>query len=367
VTGTRTLRRAASAGVGLRVTLSDRLTPAEESEVTAFVEASACASYLQRPDWLELVRGRAGHTYRIATCRGPDGALLATAVLRFSSLAPGRSLAFARRGPITRRPEDLELVLPELAKALHRAGVVTLQLNPRWAGAMVDRGVSALSAVGCAFPPRSAQGMHTATAIIDLDRDEEQLLASLKQRCRHQIRKSIRMGLVVRHARDLDDAMRYAPVLEAFHRERGLSLENTPTVANQWRMTRRRGVFLLAEHEGRVVGGHVAVADGDRAFWLSLASRDDVPDLPRNYLLLWEAIRSCRQQGFKAYDMAGAPEPERLERGELEDGEGDRYQFKRSFSPRLERLMPLAVLPVRPLEHRLLYGLRGAYREWAGR
>jgi hypothetical protein len=175
------------------------------------------------------------------------------------------------------------------------------------------------------------------------------------------------LGLSVRSARDLEDAMRYAPVLEEFHRSRALSLEAVPSVEDQWRMTRRGGVFLLAEHGGRVVGGHVVVADGSRGFWLSLASLDDVPGLPRNYLLLWEAMRACRDQGLTSYDMAGAPEPDRMERGEVAADELERFQFKRAFSPEIEPLVPLAVLPIRPFEHRLLYGLRGAYREWASR
>ncbi|MFZ1468779.1 MAG: GNAT family N-acetyltransferase [Paracoccaceae bacterium] len=280
-------------------------------------------------------------------------------------------LAFLRRGPVTRDVSDLDQVLPAFGRALRKAGVCSMVVNPRWSGDLADEAVHRLSALGAVTLPRGAQSIHRATLLVDLSGGPSDLAARLKSRCRRQISKCEKMGLEVRPAASLDEAMEFSPVLQDFHRRRRLAMTNVPSVAQQWEMTRDRGVMLLGRHEGRVICGHSVIVEGDRAFWLSLASTDEPQDMPRNYSLIWAALLHAQAQGLRWYDMAGGPSrndaPKQETKGLMQDpGRIGRQQFKVAFDPVASELVPMMVIPlVRPV-HAVLFSARQRYRAIAG-
>jgi lipid II:glycine glycyltransferase (peptidoglycan interpeptide bridge formation enzyme) len=148
-------------------------------------------------------------------------------------------------------------------------------------------------------------------------------------------------------------------VFDAFAAKRAdYDVGGLPGMTTQWRMVQELGgVFLLAELQGQVIGGHVVIRHHDTAFWLTLATSDDYPEVPRSYPLLWEAMRRAKAMGCKSYDMAGLPD------GEPENaGAKNRQQFKMAFNPRLERLVPVFVKSLRPVSHAILFRARQAYR-----
>lgn len=345
----------------LATRLDGALDPAEEAEIAAFVKESPAASYLQRPDWPRLRPPPRRHRYVHLRCRH-GGKLVAIALVRLTRLAPGRWLAAVRRGPVTGSLDDLVAALPALLAALRAHGACTAVLNPRWEDAAAGDAVRILRDAGGEVLPDGEQALHRATAYVDLEGDDAALLARFKGRARRQLRKAEAAGLKARPARSLDEAMLYAPILEGFHADRGLSLENVPDVATQWRLTREGGAFVLGWLDGRVVGGHTAIGDGRRAFWLTLAATDLGGDVPRNYPLLWEAMRCCRAQGFPLYDMAGIAPTDRRAADALGLPEAYRDQFKNAFAPVTVELTPAVVFALRRPDHDVLFALRRRWR-----
>lgn len=336
-------------------------------EALEFLADCPPGSYLQRPDWPRLCPPPARHSY-VVLCARAGGELAGLALARLTRLGPGRRLATLRRGPVTRGIDDLLQVVPAMVRALRELGVCSLVLNPRWCDAEAERVVSLLEGLGARVLPATEQSLHRATLVVDLPgagAPASALDAGLKQRGRRQIRKAEAMGLSVRPAASLDEAMLYAPILADFHARRGLSLENIPDVETQWQLTRSRGAFLLGWYDGRVICGHTVIADGPRAFWLTMASLDADPDLPKNYLLLHAALKAAQAQGFAQYDMAGTPS--HLLTGQADAAAENRDQFKTAFGPRHVELVPAMVLAVRPAEHALLFNLRRTLRVIAGR
>lgn len=358
------LGTAPAASPALSVKVDDRLSPDEMAEVMEFVAAAPSGSYLQRPDWPLLCPPPQRHSYRVLRAFS-EGRLVGTALVRLSPLGPGVRLAFAKRGPVTRRLADLQQVVPAMARALRRMGACTLVMNPRWQDEEATAATALLQDLGATVLPPEGQSIHRATLLVDLAGSEDDLQARLKARCRRQIGKCEKMGLQVKLAETLEEAMLLAPVLEGFHRRRRLSLESTPSVERQWQMTRDRGGIFLGYFEGRVICGHSVIADGDRAFWLSLASTDEPQDMPRNYALVWAALRHAQAQGFRWYDMAGAPTligTDGLGAEEGDGGQAGRNQFKTAFSPVHAELVPMMVLPLSQPTHALFFGLRQRLR-----
>jgi lipid II:glycine glycyltransferase (peptidoglycan interpeptide bridge formation enzyme) len=268
-------------------------------------------------------------------------------------------LAALPRGPVFKTIDALDQCLPLIAETLRRSGVCTLLMNPRWEGSGAALVHEALLRHGFLELPRSEQALHAATGMIDLTRSEGEILAGFKQRCRRQIRAAERKGLIVRPARDEADAMRFAPLLHAFSRRKGFDIAGLPSVMQQWSMTQSgNGSFLLAELNDELVGGHVALCEGKRGFWLVLASDDSASDVPRGYLLLWEGMRQMKRLGCTSFDLAGLPD------GKSSDGkEAGREQFKLAFDPQLVQLVRMHVKPLRPVSHAILFRARQAYRQ----
>lgn len=346
----------------LDTALDTHLDAAAQAEANAFLAASPAASYLQRPDWPALCPPSSRHRYVVLRARNSAGRLVGLGLARLSRLVPGLSMAWLRRGPVTATLEDLAPVTRAFAARLRAAGCVSMVVNPRWSGADAASAEDALAGLGARRLPDAEQSLHAATLLVDLSGDAGALKRRLKSRCRRQIGKAEAAGLVVRPAASLDEAMLFEPVFRNFHERRRLGTESIPSVPMQWQMTSEGGAFLLGWYEGRVICGHVVVADGDRAFWLTMASEDAPDDLPKSYALVWQALLSAQAQGFRTYDMAGAPRSDRLEGQTISRAEANRHQFKMAFDPAHVDLVPMMVLPLLQPAHDLLFTLRQRYR-----
>lgn len=346
----------------LSFSLHQTLSADQIDEVSAFVAAAPSGSYLQMPDWPARCQTPAHHTYVHLLARDAEGQLLGYGLTRLTRLLAGYKLATLRRGPVTLTPADLVDVSRGFAAELRKVGCCSMALNPRWQsdGPVADACLQ-LRKLGATELEQHSQPLHQATLLVDLSGDEADISTRLKQRARRQIRKAEKMGLTLRHVDTLEDAQRFGPLIETFHEERGLGLDGIPAVDELFAITRDRGVFLIGEVEGRIVCGHVAIPDGDRAFWLVMASDDTVRNIPKNYPLVHEAMRTAQAQGFRWYDMAGTPPLSAQAETETSEGAGNRDNFKIAFNPEYQPLVPMHVLPLRQPAHQILFGLR----QWA--
>ena len=350
----------------MKCSIASLPNPHEQKAVSAFVNAVGCASYHQDPLWADYFKVTKRHSYELAVVREGEQ-IVATAIIRWSKLGLGKRLAALRRGPVTESPAVLERVMPALLEALRDAGAATVIVNPRWEGDTALQARQVLSALGGAELPRETRELHRSTALIDLTGDPEGLPSTFKQRCRRQIKKAAKLGMTIRPANSLDDAIAYGALVDTFHNSRGLSLDNIPPVEVQYEMTRERGVFLLGYHEDRLIAGHTAIAVGQQAFWLTMSSLNVAPSLPKNYPLLAEALRICAAQGLKAYDMAGAPSAEAVATDTIPEAEKTRFDFKSAFNPNVVDLVPPMVFAVNKPAHQLLFNARQSYRRYKNR
>jgi len=342
---------------GLVCTLAPSPPPQTKERLGDFLAGSPAVAYTQTGIWPEIAPVTKLQHLRYLWCEDSERLLLA-GVARFTRLFPGYVIAALARGPVVYEPGDLDRCLPIMMDVFHRAGVSTLLVDPFWSDKEAEHVSGILAHHGFRVVNRADQPSYMVTGYVDLMRSEEEIFAGFKSRCRRHIRRAERQGLAVRPVESERDIVAFDALFQDFARRKKLDVAGRPALIDQWRYVREMGgAFLLAEVDGRLVGGHVAFREGERAVWVTMASDDSPSDMPRSYNLLWEAMRCMKGAGCRYFDLAGlSPD------GSEDEGQKNRDFFKLSFNPRRVTLVPTHVAALRPMQHALFYKARQAYR-----
>ena len=125
---------------------------------------------MQHPAWPDLARASRLQSFCHFLCEDEDGEVVSAGLVRITRIMPGRCFAAIRRGPATRRPEDLPAVLALLEARLRGLGAIVLAVGPSWSGKEAAEVTGSLERAGYRRVPAIEQTLPTATAIIDLTR-----------------------------------------------------------------------------------------------------------------------------------------------------------------------------------------------------
>lgn len=344
--------------------LSPRLCAEDETGFRTFTSSSRFAAYQQSLAWANHAPSGGRYDYLLFLCRR-RGETIGAGVVRRTKLAPFTFLATLQRGPVVAELDDLGPVLKALKRALKEAGCCTVIVGPRARGEERDRVLASLSQAGFSALPNSAQSLHVSTGLVDLRPSEEAILAAFKQRGRRQVRAAAGKGVGIRSAETGADIAAYEAITAEFMAGKpAYDRKGQPDARGQAAIVAANGGgILLAELNGEVIGGHSFVVQGKEAIWLSIATSNRDPSLPRSYLLVWEAMRMAKRLGCQAYDLAGMVGSDPRDRGEA-----NREQFKQAFAPSLEELVPAHLAALDPVRHAIFFSARQAYRRFrAGR
>ncbi len=169
--------------------------------------------------------------------------------------------------------------------------------------------------------------------VLDLDKNEEELLANMRKTTRYEIRHAA--GVKVEKSKDLERFIRLYNATSQRHnfvQHTGIREEFETLDAD----------LYIASHQGTDLAAAMIVYFGDEAIYHHGAS---VPTkIPASYLLQWEAIREAKSRGKKLYNFWGiAPE----------DKSNHPWRgitvFKTGFGGREVRFLHAQDLPVSPL------------------
>ncbi len=278
---------------------------------------------------------------------GPAGG----ASILFHRLPWGQSFAYCPKGPLLdwSDGEQLRALLPALRAACRRNRAALLRIEPDIPETPELAGV--LSAHGFHRAPRIQP---LSTVIIDLEREPEEILAGMKPKWRYNIRLAERKGVTVREGESADLAAIYGLFeVTAKRDEFGVHSYNYYETATRLFAPEGDLVWLLAEHEGKLLAAIAVLRCGRGSWYMWGASADDGRNLMPNHACQWAAIEWARRQGCTYYDLWGIPDevgedPERYTDPELwgEGGLWGVYRFKQGFGGRVVRFTGAWDLPL---------------------
>ena len=261
----------------------------------------------------------------------------------FRKLPLGLSLAYLPKGPVG---EDWASLWPQIDAACKRRRAVFLQVEPDLAEGDLTPDI-ADQLQGFIMEPHTIQPRNTI--LVDLQANEEELLAHMKQKTRYNIRLSARKGVHVRQGAVAELPMLYKMYAETAVRD-GFVIRHEGYYLNTWRefIEADMAKILIAEVESQPIAALILFHFNGTARYMFGMSTENSRDLMPNYLLQWEAMRQAKQLGCHTYDMWGAPEI-----FDESDSMWGVYRFKEGFNGIVTRTLGAWDYTTRPwLYHR---------------
>ena len=187
------------------------------------------------------------------------------------------------------------------------------------------------------------------TVFIDLTREEDEILAAMKQKTRYNVRLAARRGVVVRQGTLADLPLLYQIYAQTAVRD-DFVIRGEAYYLDLWKSFMEAGMChpLVAEVEGEAVAGLFILHFNHVARYMYGMSTEKFRELMPNHLLQWEAIRLSKDLGCESYDMWGAPDV-----FDESDSMWGVYRFKDGFNGITARHLGAWDFPARPLLYKL--------------
>ena len=273
----------------------------------------------------------------------------------FRKLPLGLSLAYLPKGPVG---EDWASLWPQIDAACKKHHSVFLQVEPDLSENNLTPEIMA-QMQGFRVEPHTIQPRNTI--LIDLNADEDELLAGMKQKTRYNIRLAEKKGVVVR---ETDDISAFYQLMQTTGTRDGFAVHDISYYQKALDIFLPMGacVLLGAYHEDRPLAYLMLFLSGNRSWYFYGASDDASRNLMPTYLLQWEAMRWSKAHGATIYDLWGIPDAseETLEVQFMQrsDGLWGVYRFKRGFGGKVVRSAPAFVRVYKPLLYRVYQKIR---------
>lgn len=278
-----------------------------------FVTGHEAGHLLQSWQWGELKATMGWKPLRVALLDGEKMVAGAQVLRRTARHLPLRlgHLAYIPRGPLLdwSQPALVDRFFATLHSLLRQQGALTLRIEPDLAretttGEQVMRHLSALHF----HPVHTIQPLRTI--VINLQADEEALLARLKPKWRYNIRLAERKGVSVRVATSPEDVANWYRLYQVTGERDRFGIHTLDYYQQVWRLFSPRDEIrlLLAEREGELLAGIFVAHVARQAIYVYGASSNEQRHLMPNYALQWAALCWARQRGAHLYDLWGIPD-----------------------------------------------------------
>lgn len=169
--------------------------------------------------------------------------------------------------------------------------------------------LSELCIMNCEFCIRASarHEQSDATRLIDVTQSEEEILAGMHQKGRYNIKVAQKNGVTVQQGIENDMDAFYA-ILEKTGSRDGFTISPKAHYSNF--LSNLSGSFILMAYEDREpIAGLIGVTWNGTGFYYYGASDYEHRAMMAPYLLQWEAMKHCKQQGCTNYDLLGIAPP----------------------------------------------------------
>ncbi len=234
----------------------------------------------------------------------------------------GQRIMYVPKGPaLDYKDKDLrDSVLEQMKKLARDARAIFIKIDPDIPVGWGEPGTSEASedplgrkveveweATGLVYSQDQVQFRNSV--VIDLRREEDDLLMAMKQKTRYNVRLGPnKKGVTVRFGTVEDLDLLYDLYKETAVRDEFI-IRPLDYYRKAWGDFMRAGLAqpIIAEYKGEPIAHVIMFGFGKRAWYFYGASSDHERSRMPTYALQWAAMRWAKAQGMLVYDMWGAP------------------------------------------------------------
>lgn len=211
------------------------------------------------------------------------------------------AVGYVPRGPLALDEEALDAALDGLDQTAGRYRVAYLKVQPPPGRLTVP---SPLPSRG--FVPSALAGGPTATVLLDLRRDRDEMWRALRSGVRSNIGKAERKGVRVRPG-DASDLPAFMELVRATSRRQGFPPYPASYYSCIWELFSRRGRarLVVAEHGGKMLTALLLVGWNDTVVYKMGGWSGERSAIHPNEAAHWAGIQWAQDQGYAAYDLEG--------------------------------------------------------------
>ncbi|MEO7021601.1 MAG: peptidoglycan bridge formation glycyltransferase FemA/FemB family protein [Ktedonobacteraceae bacterium] len=314
-----------------------------------FVSTAKGCTITQSYEWGELGPHLGAQPMRVGVL--DDAGKLCAAMLVLIVRAPliRRAYFYAPRGPVIDDPLSpaLTVLLNFLKAEARKQGAFMLKVEPsatdeseNWLEALQMQGFHATPHM---VSPRSEW-------VLDLQPEEKEILAAMKEKWRYNIRLAGRKGVTVRRGEGQADLDTFYKIYETTSERDAFFIHNKAFYEEIMRLYGQddRCVLFIAEYEGVAISAIIVLCYGHWSWYMYGASSNEQRNLMPNHLLQWHGMQWAKSHGCWYYNFRGIPDI--LEEGQELWGV---YLFKRGFGGYAIRALETHDLIYQPLVYQV--------------
>ena len=281
-----------------------------EHEFLALAEGFTDQTYEQSVTYARPAAARIGATLQILGVED-DGEVIALALARVKIIPGlGRGIAWIPSGPLVVRRDQprpdaarLTAILDALRQHLAVDGGHVLRL--RLAGhSQLDPTVEehVMEAAGFRITER-AHAYHSA--VMDLSKDEAELLSAASHKWRTDLRHARKSGAEIDVGNTPELQGRFLALFEKVRNTKGFDVDVPPEFFFELAGPDLQVEIVLVHHHGVDLGGCVNGFAGGAGVYLFSATPDHGRKARAGYLLTWHSINRGRELGARTFDLGG--------------------------------------------------------------
>ncbi len=273
----------------------------EDPAWDTFLAATPGGHHVQTSLWGQVKAVLGWRTVRVAVTRGEH--IVAGAQVLLRSLPLVGAIGYVHKGPLVAVDDPLlvQLVIDAMHRVARAQRVQYLVVQPPDSGAAV---ADHLPSGG--FRPSSIAKVQTATILLDLTQDLDEILAQMKKKTRQNIRRGQRQGITV-HEGGEQDLPTFYRLLVAASRRQKFPIYPEEYFSRLWRIFRPHKYIrlFLAEYAGEAVSAQLAIGFRDTLFYYRLGWSGHHGSHNPNEALEWAVIQWAKTQGYRSCDFGG--------------------------------------------------------------
>lgn len=255
------------------------------------------------------------------------GKIIASMSILMVNAVEDKMLAYCCKGPVC-DPKDVALVdrlMKEAKFYVEEQNAFVLRIDPEVL--YEEELVEAYEGLGYRLRSRNVSSHATTqprfNMVLNLKgKSSDDLLASFHSKTRYNIRLAKRKGVEVRYSHSIEDLKIFHELYVIMSERHGITYRPYNYFERMLEAYGDNMRIYLAEHQGDIIAGALAISYGDKTWYAYGASSNEKRNLMAPHLLQWEMITWALEQGKDRYDFGGV--------FELNSSDG-LYRFKEGF------------------------------------